>query len=355
MTKAHASIASTQRQPAPTLEDLVPDLRLGERAQIDELTQMLSFKRPAHSSTEQAWVEQFIDPLLTHQNATHSCVDDYGNRWVLVGEVDTHVMFTAHTDSVHTLQGHQTVARVGRFLVLSDEKSNCLGADDATGCWIMKRMIEAGVPGLYAFFRAEEVGCQGSRWALDNRPDLIKHIQACVSFDRRGTSSVITHQSWGRCCSDEFAMALAEALCTDELLYAPDDTGIFTDSATFMSTIAECTNISTGYDYEHSADESQDLVHLVHLTRRILQVDWQALPIEREPQSEPDYGRASGFEWRGADRYDMPTITDYTEAQLYEMDFNDLVELVADTDPIELADLISELAGKLRRAQHEYH
>ena len=32
-------------------------------------------------------------------------------------------------------------------------------------------------------------------------PDIMK----CVSFDRRGTNSVITEQIFGRCCSDEFA------------------------------------------------------------------------------------------------------------------------------------------------------
>jgi len=73
---------------------------------------------------------------------------------------------------------------------------------------------------------------------------------------------------------------------------------VYTDTAEFVDIIPECTNISVGYDREHSEFESLDLVHYEQLSKQVLLIDWDALPTSRDPsvheskwdQSDYTYG-----------------------------------------------------------------
>ena len=132
-------------------------------------------------------------------------------------------------------------------------------------------MIEKKISGLYYFFIGEERGCIGSS-ALSNSflkkdskyPQELLNINKVVSFDRRGTKSVITSQLYGDCCSPEFANELCNRLNNSKygLEMEPDNTGILTDSAQFVDLIPECTNISVGYYREHTNEECLDLSYL---------------------------------------------------------------------------------------------
>jgi hypothetical protein len=152
-------------------------------------------------------------------------------------------------------------------------------------------MIEKNKPGLYYFFLGEEVGCIGSRKLADkHKKEPITHIKKVVSFDRRGTDSVITHQLGGRCCSEEFGNALSKELNSAEssFKYSNDPSGIYTDSAQFTSIYPECTNISVGYKNEHSSSEYQNIRHLELLSDAVLKVDWESLPVSRN-KDDDDY------------------------------------------------------------------
>src|SRR5690606_19751001 len=175
----------------------------------------------------------------------------------------------------------------------------------------------------------------------EKTPDVVADIKRCISFDRRGTSSVITHQGTGRCCSDEFADALSMALCNDVLLYGPDDTGVFTDSANFVHLIPECTNISVGYDSEHGPRETQDMWHMIHLVRHLVTVDWSALPTVRDLSVENDYGYGGAKVTLGMSLYDM------TAEDIDGADFDTLFEIVSESDPIEITDILMDLAGQV--------
>jgi hypothetical protein len=72
---------------------------------------------------------------------------------------------------------------------------------------------------------------------------------------------------------------LAKNIQDTNFKYAPDPTGIYTDSAQFTSKIPECTNISVGYYNEHTNFERQDIVHLERLCVAVCKVDWETLPI----------------------------------------------------------------------------
>ena len=214
--------------------------------------------------------------------------DEFGNRYIQIGE-NTTCMFTSHLDTA-TAQRADVVHVIDGGICKTDGKT-ILGADDKAGVTIMLWMIHHGIPGLYYFFLGEEVGCVGSK-ALANklRTSKIEGISKVISFDRRGTDSVITYQASSRCCSDTFARALAVQLNKKEgFRYSIDPSGVWTDSAQFTKIYPECTNISVGYRSEHTCSESQDLDHLVKLAEACLQVDWESLPVERDP-SVVDYG-----------------------------------------------------------------
>lgn len=259
------------------------------------LLSMLCYKRKAGSVSEADFISRFIEPLNPY-------TDMYGNFYHEVlhkdGVTRPTTMFTAHTDSVHHTTGKQNITldnNTGVVTLSADEEHpECLGADDATGIYIMLEMIKAGVPGLYAFFRAEEIGGLGSDHAFDHE-NWWKNCTKCVSFDRTSKKhSVITHQ-FNECCSETFGGAIAGHLAQESgIPYRTDDSGVFTDSANFMSEIAECTNISVGYINEHTARECQSLDVLDKLIPALISLDWEALPVKRTPVDEFDW--LSGYQ-----------------------------------------------------------
>lgn len=224
-------------------------------------------------------------------------IDQWGNLYKQVGQNPT-TLFASHLDTAtsaltqvnHVIEGD---------IIKTDGKS-ILGADDKAGVTIMLNMIENEVPGLYYFFLGEEVGCIGSKkLATQLKEQKIEGITKVISFDRRHTTSIITHQFGTRCCSDEFGAALAKSLNDVESSfgYKNDPTGLYTDSAQFVKIYPECTNISVGYWSEHTFNESQNIAHLEKLAQACVKIDWESLPVKRDP-SQVDtshYGWGYGF------------------------------------------------------------
>ena len=231
-------------------------------------------------------------------------MDEYGNLFKKIGESD--VMFTSHldtatsalTDIKHVIDGN----------IIKTDGKTILGADDKAGVTIMLYMIEKNIPGLYYFFLGEEVGCIGSKKVAEqHKVEKIPGINKVISFDRRGTNSIITFQASSRCCSDKFGESLSSMLNAVEptFKYLTDPTGIYTDSAQFVKIYPECTNISVGYYSEHTFSERQDIEHLTKLAEACTKIDWNSLPVDRDPSKYEsrsyDYGFA--YEW---DPYDKP-------------------------------------------------
>jgi hypothetical protein len=218
--------------------------------------------------------------------------DRFGNRFILIGE-KPNTMFTSHLDTAdsgnpkavkHLIEDHFPLGPEGPKQVIKTDGNTILGADDKAGVVIMLYMIQNSVPGLYYFFLGEEVGCVGSH-ALANSdfPEKFSYIKKVVSFDRRGTTSVISHQGGKICASDNFTQAIADQLnkFDTSFKYETDPTGIWTDSAVFIKIFPECTNISVGYKYEHTKMEYQDMDHLEKLAEAVIRIDWASLPVFR--------------------------------------------------------------------------
>jgi len=215
--------------------------------------------------------------------------DHVGNYWMKIGESNT--MFTSHLDTAAANRKKVTHVfdeitskdgRTERFI--ETDGSTLLGADDRSGVVIMMYMIEHKVPGLYYFFIGEERGTVGSTNILKDDPQRFEPYKKCISFDRRGYGSVITQQMGGRCCSPAFTKGLVDQLkAATGYRWEGDNTGIYTDSAVFMDAIEECTNLSVGYFNEHSVGEFQNMTYLEDLCEGVINVDWENLPVERDP------------------------------------------------------------------------
>lgn len=240
--------------------------------------------------------EQDLFPLLSSELQA----DEFGNLFIKIGESD--VMFTSHLDTATSAMA--SITHVIEENIIKTDNKTILGADDKAGVTIMLHMIENKIPGLYYFFLGEEVGCVGSKKVSGKQAtEKIEGITKVISFDRRGTKSVITFQASSRCCSDKFGEALAKELNEKGVgfEYKNDPTGIYTDSAQFTKIYPECTNISVGYQNEHCFSEQQDIDHLDRLAQACLLVDWTSLPVERDPSvSEYSWGGgygAYGYDW----------------------------------------------------------
>ena len=249
---------------------------------VTNLVNMLRTCRPHNSDRELACVTDWLVPLNLKW-------DKFGNGYKTIGK-DPGIAWSCHTDTVHKWSGTQLIEynpETGDLKLDAKSKSNCLGADDTAGMWLMMEMIRAKVPGLYIFHRAEEVGTLGSKWIAEKTPNMLEGVQACVAFDRRGKDSIITFQRSNRCCSDEFALSLGAKLGDD---FKTDPTGLWTDSASYVDIVGECTNVSVGYTGEHTSFETLHVPTTVRLLDHLLEFDPAGLVFKRKPgEKESQY------------------------------------------------------------------
>lgn len=293
--EAVAQVAAETSEPVVLAPGYLPKMEvLSEKDALAQYMEMLTYRRPHNSKGESEFIDRFLMPL---NPATDNC----GNFYFFIGDKST-TLFSCHTDTVHRDDQRQEVSFDEEFNMVWKNDGHPLGADDCSGMWIMLQMMARGIEGTYLFHRGEECGGIGSGWIARNDPKWLKTYRRCVAFDRKNIASVITHQGGSRCCSDEFATALALALNANDsgLQYGLDKTGVFTDSANYTEVIPECTNLSVGYYDEHTQQEMQDTKHLFELMNACCKVQWEALPALRKPEKK-DYARfrsASGVSGR---------------------------------------------------------
>lgn len=203
------------------------------------------------------------------------------------------VLFSCHIDTVHgmlesdTLQPQKLMydPTFGHIFLDKTSQSSCLGADDGAGIYIMLKMLQHKVPGTYIFHVGEERGGIGSKALAASKADWLKNHKIAVAFDRPNTTEVIRMQRGVVGASYTCAKALSEALNAFGLNYEPSDKGVYTDTAEYFGLIPECFNLGVGYTSQHTPSEILDYAHVEALLDACIQLDWQALPIQRDPTS----------------------------------------------------------------------
>ncbi len=284
--------AYTYYRPKP----LVREHKVKRDIDIQDLFAMHSVNRAPGGVFMEKWRKRWLEGL------PGAFYDTHDNLIVAVDLEKTTTIFTSHTDTVGRDSYSSIYARNG----IIRNRGGVLGADDTVGCWIMRRMIKAGVPGLYVFHDGEETGCTGSRLFVEENAGLLRVIDRVISFDRMGYSDVITNQSGTDCCSDAFALELSErlnALNTD-FKYKPSALGAFTDSAQYMYDVPECTNISVGYFGQHGAGECLDMYHAYDLMMACIKLDWESLPTVRDPNEAHNWRKYVSKKYLDANKLD---------------------------------------------------
>ncbi|MGZ5151719.1 MAG: hypothetical protein ACXWC5_16980, partial [Burkholderiales bacterium] len=270
-----------------------------------------------------------------------------------VGGSTPKTLFSCHLDTVHAAGGRQRPYFDESLEIIMAPKGECLGADNGAGVWLLLSMIDAKIPGFYVFHRGEERGLIGSSWLARNEPKMLKSFDRAIAFDRRDNHSVITHQRGRRCCSDVFAKALAEQLSPKHEL---DPTGSFTDTASYMDLISECTNVSVGYMNEHSSDEFLDCEYLVRLSEQVKKVNWEELPTRRDPsvveyKDEDFWGDLDWMRPGGRNVMNMPDLKTHNTYQEVLDYTHDNPDIAADV----LYQLLDQYGITLAEAVQEYH
>lgn len=329
-------------------------------ADIKILEEILALRRP-HGGLGETYVAEKILSRLTPELHVFKDTAGYGVDEVIVNMVyvmttdpESKSLFCAHLDSVHREDGFNPVIYDTEMEWMSKADGLALGADDGAGIWILYHMIEAGVPGTYIFTVGEECGGVGAKWLADNAGVFLAKFDRAVTFDRKGTTSIITHMRMGeRVCSAVFGDALAKELnvLTGAMFgeFVKDDGGVYTDTAEFSDVIPECTNISAGYMNEHTGRETLDVGYLKYLLEACLVLNWEALPVARDPTVVDNLWESSGYGGRYTRDFGKPgdrdrhyprglTLLDLqvaTEEEIYELVFE---------SPDEVAELLIELA-----------
>jgi len=295
---------------------------------MHSLVSMLKYKRMHGTDSIKKFCQSFLHPTFGYP-------DNDGNYIKIVGDTPT-ICYAAHYDSVHKSNGMQNVKVKDGIVSLADgSKSECLGADCATGIWLILEMIDAGIDGIYVVHAQEETGCHGSRALVERKPWWLSNIHSVISFDRRGKEDIITHQMGLRTCSDAFAKSLASIL---SMGHKPDPTGSYTDSNEYAHDVPECTNLAVGYYDQHTSKERQDLNYVADLRDALITADWSKLMIERDPDIvEYAYDDYWGYPFRSGPM-DYPTPDEQEEI------VDEIFELVCN-HPSQIAALLYDYIG----------
>lgn len=349
---------------------------------IKRLKAMLSYTRAHGSEGEALFVETFLMP---YDPTIYKGVDGTVLAYVVdvmhsvngVAVVPP-ILFSSHVDTVHQLTDpvfQKVMYDKGMGIFFKDDKRP-LGADDGAGVWLMLEMIDAQVPGSYIFHRGEERGGIGSSGMARDHKDWLSGFKWAIAFDRRGSGDVITEMACGTVCSETFANALAAKINggldvnkLTSLEYAPNDTGLFTDTANYRGIIPECTNVSCGYDMEHTGDETLDWWHLSALRGAVIgafQAGTGDLPVDRDPTIQESIydteywqykGQYSG-PYKGNGIYSLSSVMGVVSdpmsaSDITTMSYGEVVKWIRTSNPEDVAELVYQMAEDLMFAEKD--
>jgi len=222
--------------------------------------------------------------------------DSVGNYFTQIGDSET--LFTTHLDTYS--KKYKKVNHVIDGDWIGTDGTTILGGDNKNGLIILLYLIDKNIPGTYYFFIGEEPilsgGLYGSSNILRTNPEFFKKFKRAIAFDRKQTGSIVTRQLARFCCSNEFADYLIEEFRLQGIEFKKDPNAYYTDTAAFLNTIPEITNISAGGWGEHTKNEKTLITYTESVAIAASNINWENLPVVRKPFKVTTLDKIKKFE-----------------------------------------------------------
>jgi putative aminopeptidase FrvX len=203
-----------------------------------------------------------------------------GNLYITKGKSDTFPCVVAHMDTVHDMcedlhpiEYHGNITGFNRITM----EQTGIGGDDKVGIFIALQCLERFPNIKIAFFRDEEIGCQGSYLADMNFFEDCRYVLQC---DRRGNSDFIIEASGTPLSSKQFRKAISNIVTAYQYKF---ERGMMTDVMALKQNGIKCSvaNISCGYYRPHCADEYvniNDVENCFNMVASIIQYVTKSYP-----------------------------------------------------------------------------
>jgi len=190
---------------------------------------------------------------ITKMDGVSFFVQD-GNIYITKGKAKSYPCVVAHMDTVHRIGANLTLLKIGDnytgFNTVTMTQTG-IGGDDKVGIFIALECLVKFDNIKIAFFRDEEIGCQGSYEANMN---FFKNCGFVLQCDRRGNEDFITNASGVELSSKDFRKRISGIVKGHGYKYGY---GMMTDVMALKEEglKVSCANISCGYYNPHCDNE----------------------------------------------------------------------------------------------------
>lgn len=218
---------------------------------IDEqkLIEILSIQSESHKQWRMfAYIVRQLKEMGVEYH-THN-----GNIYARKGDAENYPCVVAHMDTVHRLTNDLSVLRVGQKLTgfnrIKMEQTG-IGGDDKVGVFIGLECLKKFENIKAAFFRDEEVGCEGSYKA---KMKFFHNVGFVLQCDRNGNSDFIVDACDIHLSSYEFQSSIEWILLEHGYNF---EYGMMTDVMALKESglHVSCANMSCGYYHPHTERE----------------------------------------------------------------------------------------------------
>ena len=246
-----------------------------------ELINVLSVQSESYNST-------MMESYITHQIEAMGliAIHDKGNIYCIKGIADTYPCIVSHMDSVHKIIPDDDYHimfddRMAMGINLSTMKPTGCGGDDKVGIYACLRLLQEYECVKVAFFKDEEVGCDGS---YDADVEFFKDVRFILQCDRRGNTDFVNEIYGTQLQNKKFKKQVAPLLRNHGYNFS---SGMLTDvyALTQIGVSVSVANISCGYFNPHCDDEIvmfEDVDNCLDLCRAIFDNLEDTYPVQRQ-------------------------------------------------------------------------
>jgi putative aminopeptidase FrvX len=216
---------------------------------LNKLTDILSIQSESYNQFRMfAYVIRQLKKIDCEYYVYNGCI------YVTKGNASSFPCIVSHLDTVHEICEDLTVIQIGDNLTGFNSvtmSQTGIGGDDKVGIFIALQCLEKFENIKAAFFRDEEVGCEGSYEPDD---DFFSDCGFVLQCDRKGNKDFITKAGGVRLSDKDFQRDVKFILNKYGYKF---ESGLMTDVMALKQCSIECSmaNISCGYYNPHSVYE----------------------------------------------------------------------------------------------------